>query len=226
MEPNNDIIKYIEALPAEIQKIISDDIWEQRVIDIAQKYSLNETQKEDLINLVLLIIVGLNPTDELKDNIASDLSVSEIVSEQIIEDLNKRVFEYLSKEIDSTTNKEEVNKLSPEVRPEILPVKESDINTKVSKNNIPDYTPKQKVVVDREPVQTPVSVPRFKAVPLSDNEIGADFIPKLVPKPSAGGIMESKLNNVTAGITETKKETSSSPVTKNYSVDPYREPLN
>jgi Ran GTPase-activating protein (RanGAP) involved in mRNA processing and transport len=184
MEPNNDIIKYIEALPAEIQKIISDDIWEQRVIDIAQKYSLNETQKEDLINLVLLIIVGLNPTDELKDNIASDLSVSEIVSEQIIEDLNKRVFEYLSKEIDSTTNKEEVNKLSPEVRPEILPVKESDINTKVSKNNIPDYTPKQKVVVDREPVQTPVSVPRFKAVPLSDNEIGADFIPKLVPKPT------------------------------------------
>jgi hypothetical protein len=38
--------------------------------------------------------------------------------------------------------------------------------------------------------------------------------------------MESKLNNVTAGITETKKEIPPSPITKNYSVDPYREPLN
>lgn len=228
MEPTNITTKYLESLPDNIKNVISNPNIESRTKEISRKYSLNAEQGESLVDIVMLVLVGIDSPDTLIENIMSDLSVSEIVAEQIMNDLEGRVFEYALKESGSTDEVPRVSRATavdvnlPEIRPDNLPSTEVTDQIPV-KNNVPVYTPKPKVLVG-EPVQTPVSVPRFRAVPLTDNEIGADFIPKLAPKPSAGGIMESKLNNVTPGITETEKD--NSPIIKNYSVDPYREPLN
>lgn len=192
----------------------------ERIMEIAQKYSLDSTKKDLLINIISNVSKSESLSD-LSNKISINLGFSSVISEQIATDIQNRVLDYTPKSKNDVTKNTAITNVTPKEitvkQPEPTPIN-------IYSAPAPSYTPKTRVVIESEPVQSPVAVPRFKAVPLSDNEMGADFIPKLAPKPSAGGIMESKLNSVTAGITEVKKETP--PIVKNYSTDPYREPLN
>lgn len=227
MEPTNPTAKYLESLPNNIKNVISNPNIESRIKEISTKYSLSAEQGESLVDVVMLVLAGIDSPDTLIENIMSDLSVSEIVAEQIMNDLDSRVFEYALKEAGVAVEGAKVSKEMeitsdlPEIRPDNLPTTEAPIQAP-AKTSVPVYTPKPKVLVD-EPVQAPVSVPRFKAVPMGDEEmIGQNFIPNIAPKPNASGIIESKLNSITKNIDEGKK---TEPV-KAYASDPYREPIN
>jgi hypothetical protein len=148
--------------------------------------------------------------------------------------LENRVFDYAIKQtegkVESAPEKRKepvqpermINNSIPEMRPNNLPMVEKSQPQNISELPINNYTPKPTVVINNEPVQMPISVPRFKAVPMSEIESGQDFIPNIAPKPNASGIMDAKLNSVTKGMTEVKPEEK---IQKNYAVDPYREPL-
>lgn len=200
---------------------------EQRIIEIAGKYDLTKTQADVLVSLVGSL-VG-DSTQITLDEIIKKTGVSSLLAEQILIDLKNRVLDVNSKQFEPKTQQTKSQNTSyiPEIRPENTPVKTNTVTherpqpQRVEPVITPNYTPRPQVVVNTEPVQSPVAVPRFNAVPLSENEIGQDFIPKIQPKPSAGGIMESKLNAV---IDKTTPE-APRPIEKKYSVDPYREPL-
>ncbi len=226
MESTNDTTKYVESLPQNIKDVIFNPNIESRIKEISTKYSLNTEQADSLVNLVTLVLAGVESPETLLEDIISDLSVSEIVAEQIMSDLDGRVFEYALKEASNTagvqkkTVAQETDNNLPEIRPENLPTVEESKPIPTVSAPVPSYAPKQKVIVD-EPIQTPLSVPRFKAVPLEEGEIGENFIPSIAPKPNGQGIMDNKLNSVTKGATDTEQN----PSTKKYAVDPYREPL-
>ncbi|KND47992.1 MAG: hypothetical protein AB201_00095 [Parcubacteria bacterium C7867-006] len=227
MEPTNVTTKYIESLPDNIKGVISNPNIESRIREISTKYSLNAEQGESLIDIVMLVLAGIENPDTLIENIMSDLSVSEIVAEQIINDLDGRVFEYAIKEagdigggLKNNKTKEVADNL-PEIRPENLPLVEQSKPESTVSAPVPNYTPKAKVFAP-EPTQTPISVPRFKAIPLEEGEIGENFIPNIAPKPSGQGIMENKLNSVMKSTGDSETQTSAP---KKYTVDPYREPL-
>lgn len=227
MDPKNETTRYIESLPKELKAVISDPNIENRTREIAKKYSLSVDQEEGLIDIVMLILTGIESPDTLEENIISDLSVSGIVAEQIINDLDNRVFDYALKELgveDNESKSEKVGSTLPEIRPDNLPAVETVNQTGApAKTSVPVYTPKPKFMVEKEPVQSPVSVPRFKAVPMGDEEmIGQNFIPNIAPKPNASGIIESKLNSITKNIEEVTK----TEPPKTYTKDPYREPIN
>ncbi len=192
-----------------------DKTIESRVSEIAVKYSLNSEQTDILSNEVAKSLDNQKISIE---SLMNKLGVSSLIAEQIFNDLNDRIFNSSIKLTKAVPTKSTID----------ISNTAQDVQTNtdnIHKNNssiaeTPNYTPRPKVVIDDEPVQTPIPVPRFKAVPMSDIESGQDFMPKVAPKPNVGGIMQNKLNTVT------EKAPARLPVPEKYSVDPYREPLN
>src|ERR1035437_6872145 len=131
---------YVQKLPQKVRDFVFDGVWESRTEEIATKYSLNESKTDIIINKVLFIIIGLETSEEFGASLETELGISELLTEQIMKDLDMRVFQYafefISKEhapseaLPKLTGgtfdvlgkqKEEV-----EIPPVILPLVESD----------------------------------------------------------------------------------------------------
>ena len=234
----DNIFKKIDELYLEgdgkVVTVTMDKYIENRITEIAKKYELDEKQKASRINIISTLSISPNDRVNMLDEITTKLEISGLIAEQILEDLESRVFSYSLKSLEKlkpsqaspvteTKTKQNITTKIPGVRPDNLPI-ESNPSNRPGVSSVPNYnyTPRPKVVVD-EPVQTPISVPRFKAVPLDEGEsVGRDFIPTLAPKPNAGGIMDSKLNSITKSVESTPTQ---SPAPQKYTSDPYREPL-
>ena len=65
-----------------------------RIEEISKKYNLNDTQKNSLNSICKEILFDMDKKETLLSDIDQKLSVSKLLAEQIINDLNKRVFEY------------------------------------------------------------------------------------------------------------------------------------
>ncbi len=226
--------------------------WSGKVDEISKKYNLNDTQKNILNSLSGEILSNMDKKGTLLKDMDQKLSVSKLLSEQIIDDLNKRVFDYTIKSIEAKP----INKI-PEIKPVNLPMVENNVTPNIT---VPKYVPTgisgykptglgggqeitQKNIMPAgdsrieykpisipplpqtpvtEPVQKPAQVPRFNALV---DEPNVSNPPSTTPSPSS--IMDNKLNNITTGLKESspeevKKET---PLVKQYTIDPYREPL-
>jgi hypothetical protein len=138
--------KYIETTPKELQKIISDKLWNKRVEEIATKYSLTEEQSMVLQNLALAVIIEIESKETLGKTLETELGISELLTEQIMKDLDERVFQYaaefvekyggaINPAVDLNVSKVEVKtpfdilgkqKDEVEIPPVILPMVESD----------------------------------------------------------------------------------------------------
>ncbi len=217
------INQYINKLPKPVKNMVMDGAWEDRVFEIAKKYSLTDSQTDYLANDTLLVLIGLEKPETFLETITTDLSISRLLSEQIFEDLENRVFEYALKLVEEKTNVSQTSTSStiPEIKPDNLPAVEIGQESK-------PYSP----VKSSEVVQKPYSVPRFG---MKDLQPKIPVINLSQNKPSTGqGAMESKLNSVTTNIpldmqkkntpTEQGENTPNLPRTK-YDSDPYREPL-
>lgn len=237
METNFDIEKYIENLPEKTQDFIGDTEWQNRVDEVAKKYNLNTEQIESLKDDVLLMIIGIGDPNKFQSVISQDLGVSDLVSEQILSDLEKRVFEYALKILE-VKQKPSV----PEIRPENVPAVKTEnktedrIEKKVeNKIGIPRYIPTQKSggsAPQTSAVESPNETSRInyaKTTPVEPKK--EPVVPRFnmagekpVTEPKPVSIIDEKLNTVTSGITEEPAK-QASPIVKSYSVDPYREPL-
>lgn len=98
---------------------------------------------------------------------------------------------------------------------EVTPVGDSRINYTPTVAPIP--TLEVASPVPAEPIQRPTQVPRF-------NALADEVVPQTSPSPSS--IMDDKLNGVTTGLKENVADVKNdTPIVKQYTVDPYREPL-
>ncbi|MFA7216525.1 MAG: hypothetical protein WC095_00890 [Candidatus Paceibacterota bacterium] len=91
--------EYVRKLPKEIQDFVFDGVWEERVEEIGLKYSLDSVQLDNLANKVLFILIGLEKPEDFLQTIISELSISRLLAEQIMNDLDSRVFDYAIKTI-------------------------------------------------------------------------------------------------------------------------------
>lgn len=200
-------LEYIKKLPQSVRDVVYAGVWEERTEEIAKKYSLNERQADDLVNNVLYVLVGLSKPDDFIETVVSELGISGLLAEQIMDDLEVRVFEYAFKMIQNQDKKSEssdkTDDILPELRPDITPLVEPE--EKVSATPIPVAFKSAVPKPAPEPVQRPVSVPRYTGVPVEDEESA--------PTATKSESPDSK-----------QKEPVPEPV-KKYVVDPYREPL-
>lgn len=106
---NEELLKempeYVKKLPKEIQDLIFDGVWEERVEEIGLKYSLDDNQLDNLIDKVLFILIGLEKPDSFLETMVGELSISRLLAEQIMNDLNARVFDYALKTIETNQEK-------------------------------------------------------------------------------------------------------------------------
>lgn len=101
---NNEIEEYLQDLPSSILNLIQDKTWSKRVDEISAKYSLSEEQDIVLKNLVLFVFIGAEEETELRNSIKSELLISDLLTDQIINDLDERVFQYAFNKISEENN--------------------------------------------------------------------------------------------------------------------------
>lgn len=111
---SQDVDTIISSLPIEVQDLLSQGIWEDRVRDASLKYGLSNEQTEVLIDDVLFVLIGVDKPEELPDRIKADLGVSSLLTEQIVDELERRVFDYAVKFIDEKTTSQFENQVAPE----------------------------------------------------------------------------------------------------------------
>lgn len=248
----NNLPDELKNLPQIKLDMLFDGVWKERTDEIAKKYSLDPTQTDALINNVLFVLIGTTKIEVFLEIIITDLGISRLLAEQIIEDLEVRVFNFMARSIqnkEKRTTEAQVTKPQPpqvqqkttpvteidipEVRPEMLPmVEKGEVIRVVEKQKptepqqekimpqfstpkpvtaIPTPIPEIKIAPKEpapEPVQKPVSVPRYIGVPTE----------KEPPKPQTP--MSNDQSNP-----NTKPPEPVTPSVKKYAVDPYREPL-
>lgn len=181
------------------------DIFEVTSIvnQISQKYGLNQ-QQQDIILQIIKDNLEKDNIMGLENEMTERLNTSKLLSEQIIIDINKRVFEQKGrvKNVSTNTTLQKEKLMSSgtqlELRPENLPMVEKNEPLKV--NPVP--TQPQRPVFQNEVLdkQIPIGVPRYVET----------------TKPAyINPVIEKKINTIT-----------STPAPAKYEKDPYREPLN
>src|SRR3989344_4605176 len=224
-ENNPNLPEYVKTLPKVLQDLIFNWPWEERVGEIAKKYSLNYNQTESLINKVLFILIGLDKPETLQQTLAVELKISKLLTDQIINDLETRIFEYAIKEIESKKSKVESGE--NQNKPKILEVKPNNLPMVEKGETTFPPSPRRRLgdqsAIGLEPVQRPVSVPRYdmkseQSVASSKDEPSPRQSVSSPRQSATIAIIEDKLKNVTS---ETPEKTSPAPDSpKKYVVDP------
>lgn len=92
-----EIKKYIDQLPPAIKTAVLGAEWNKRIGEIGQKYSLHLDQISSLEYEVLFVMIGMEPEEDLVENIQKELSISKILATQLAEEINIRIFQYILK---------------------------------------------------------------------------------------------------------------------------------
>jgi hypothetical protein len=269
----NEMPEYMKTLPQSVQDFIFGGVWEERTDEIAKKYSLNDTQTDNLINNILFILIGLDKPETFLETTIIELGISRLLAEQIMEDLEVRVFEYATKSIENkekrggssqqviASSKEDKNKLStssmpvgipnieddiPEVRPEITPMVEKDEVVHDSsqqpvasskENTGGREIPRAPLGQTSEPVQRPVSVPRYMGeqeemtndkFPMTNQDQNPNDKVDAVTQKASEPTPAVETKPIVEAVKPQEQPKTPEPVPeppKKYTVDPYREPI-
>ncbi|MFZ2621215.1 MAG: hypothetical protein WAX85_01825 [Minisyncoccia bacterium] len=250
MDNQQEIPEYIKNLPKPVQDVVLDGVWESRTTEIAKKYALNPIQTDGLINSVLFILIGLDKPDDFLERIINDLGISSLLAEQILEDVNNRVFEYAIKEIGGKSKSELAQNIPSsvpiqsktvegrvEIRPENLPSK--NITTTQEKPPAPKYVPTYKptATVLNDPSlhhELPKVAPEPSRIIYKPNASSEPIqqpipVPRFVPKPvtdmsAQTGTLTVQTSKPLETVALAKTEQKEKPPER-YTIDPYREPI-
>ena len=216
MENEEQIIKdAYKTLSDDVKNIIGSSEWLKRVREIGQKYSLTIEQIDSLGYEILFTFLNLQSPDLLNETIEEELDISSILAEQIVEEIEERIFAWAMKKIEPKQI-EDVNTL--DIPPVNLPgeVIEESTNSWMPKT-VPT-TPEKTHSMLQDQVNSffaPASAaaePKVEMRPEPTVIPKASFIPPVVqtpPRPQS--FISQKLSQPTAP--------------QKYTADPYREPI-
>jgi hypothetical protein len=216
----------VKVLPKAAQDFIFGGIWEERTEEIANKYSLDEKQTENLISSVFFVLINQIKIEDCLETIITDLKISRLLAEQIVEDLEVRVFEYALKSIEK---KEEVELKSKNQIPDQIQNLNNVEKTKRTNAAPPDQTVIQKTISVAEidiPEVRPEITPmieegeKVQIRPIANIKETAttELIQRPMDVPRFTGVPIEKEEKIKP------KEIIPEPP-KKYAVDPYREPI-
>lgn len=220
MNPNNpDIKEYLEKLPPIVQKSIGSSEWKQKIIDIGNKYSLQEGQIESLEIEALLVAIGVESDQEMVENIKRELDVSDILAEQLTEDVNQRIYKWIYRQWSPVETKIEENT-------EGSSATTSESNS-IHPLDIPPLNLPGEVIAEEEN--------EFVAKPtLIQDQVKDFFAPKMAEEPVVAAAPSSFVPTIETPIEEPMPQKTQSfisqrltqpTVPQKYTADQYREPI-
>lgn len=208
----------IANLPETKQNFILGGAWKERVEEIAKKYSLSQVQTDLLTNNVLFVLMDISNKDDLMKTITTTLNISHLLAEQIVEDLEARVFERVTKNTEDKEKKvEEIQK--PEV---VVSNPVQNLSEKIEKD-IPEVRPETLPMIEKGEEAHDTAPP-----------IKTETKPVAEVKPPEGAKEQVLVTQTAPAIPPPPAQNTSQPANppqpvppppKEYVVDPYREPL-
>lgn len=209
----------------DVKHIITSSEWLRRIKEIGQKYSLTEAQIDALGYEVLFTFLNIQSADLLNETVEEELEVSSILAEQIVGEIEERIFAWAMKKLEQKNHAESENTL--DVPPPNLPgeVVGEEIVESEKAGSVPTGSSYEPPILAREDVQqffatptptTPVesTETKFESVPVQTN---TSSVASTNQKPS---FIAQKLTQPTQSVQNPPAE-----APKKYTVDPYREPL-
>jgi len=197
-------------------------ISDQKINNIAQKYSLASDQTEKLTALHSEHTPEQIKSGDFPKKLSENLEISSLVAEQIAEDMKK------SMDKPQKATPQPISKV-PEIKPVSLPMVEKGEVAKDVKKDVtqePVRATSSLYKQGSEQVQKPYSVPRFGVASIPPK---VEVINLNQTKPTdAPNMMDSKMTAITTNIPlDMQKKPKPSPdlPTTKYNLDPYREPL-
>ncbi len=223
MENEEQIIKdAYKTLSDDVKSIIGSSEWLKRVQEIGQKYSLTVEQIDSLGYEILFTFLNLQSPDLLNETIEEELDISSILAEQIVEEIEERIFAWAMKKIEQ--------KQTPEIKENTLDIPPPNLPGEIIEEFIKEKVP---VVVSTTPTATLLrdEVKDFFAQPTQQENLTPQETPvpqqsTFTPPMEQPFVPQSPRSFITQKLTQ-PSTLSTPPVDtpKTYSVDPYREPI-
>ena len=105
---NEEIIQEaFDALPKNIQKVVTESGWTEEVDTLLIKHNLNEEQGQLVKNETLYVMLGIEPSENLIENIVKNAEIEETRAKHLAIDIDSVVFEKIRSaltETPTTTN--------------------------------------------------------------------------------------------------------------------------
>jgi len=210
--PIGHIATFIKKSYLSIQKKVLSNRWVDKVSEISLKYSLTKENTNALISEVLLVLLDLEEGSNLVHNLQHEAGISEVLAEQLTEDINDRILNIPEKVLQTPP---------PEEPQETLDKKSLDIPPP----NLPGEMIGEESVVPA-PTLEQTSVPEIQVIPpqtLKDTRI---LTSQAGPTPQTTPTEAPKPSFIASKLTQTTKPTQPLPeIPKTYTIDPYREPI-
>lgn len=216
---NPDIKEYLEKLPLAVQKSIGSSEWKQKILDIGNKYSLQEDQIENLEVETLLVAIGVESDQEMIENIKRELDISDILAEQLVEDVNQRIYKWIYKQWspEETKIKESIE------GPSTIRLESDPINTlDIPPVNLPGEVIEEEFKVKSVPIQDQVKDFFAPAVSNMQEPVITPVVPSNPIHPIELPIEEPVPQKPQSFISQ---KLSQPTAPQKYTADPYREPI-
>lgn len=168
----NELPELVKKIAPMVQDLVLDISWKNRTEEIAKKYSLNPIQTDTLTNNVLFVLVGTDKPEDFLKLVTSELGISRLLADQIIEDLEMRVFEYSLKTIDKATEKQEL--ISKNLEEDTQKQEAKPILPVIEKTKIPEIRPVNLPMVEEGEVAR--NVPPMKVSVVNKPEYKPSFV--------------------------------------------------
>jgi len=205
----------LKDLPSHIREVVTHAPWQDRIEELALKYSLTEEQKTALFTEVLLVLTAIAPEEELAESIESELQVSGILAEQLTEEIGERIFSWIQRlytEKENVTTKSTSLENALDIPPVNLPSEVMEEEFGVVKS-----VPLQDQVNDFfAPAQMMEQAPE---PPVKPEPVYIPQVPEMSTVSQPQSFIANKLTQPTVFAQQEEK-----PPVK-YTADPYREPI-
>jgi len=94
------IEEYISKSPEAIREFMVNGDWKNNTNIIADRFKFTEENKNDLINEIIFVLIGMEPKSDFVENITRELEIDSNMAGWVAEDVNKNIFSQVEKEID------------------------------------------------------------------------------------------------------------------------------
>lgn len=205
-EINQMVKEAFAKLPAVVQSAITSAEIQKRLRGLSQKHQLHLDQWEQLENEVLMIVMGIQPTELLEENIVKEVGVDAAVAKVLAADISDAIFDPIRRQLEQVVSEAEVLPITDAQNPQTL-------------SNEVDLSATARFVVSTEKAPSPLTSLE-KSLPHLQNETSIDDTSLNTEKVST---VETPKANRGSLVPPTSSTTVANPLKKEN--DPYREPF-
>lgn len=245
------LIEFYKNTPEDIRDILIDDNFGPAIQIIGRKNGVNPTQSLDIEDIVVHVLLGVEPEEGLIARIQKKINVPKETARGITEDLEKNIFSYVKEPLKKIQRNKKFKLNGAMQKPPLSALIEKTGQKKVTAQKTPDLkntapaTHPLKMVISKPPIpipaenaqdaniaqQTPPTPPEPTVGAVKADEVNIKDTRTLTPRERASQelqkgehMFEKKLRETySQPVTKPQKEVPAPPTPPEKKIDPYRE---